>query len=189
MDRTRPILADGTLTQTLVLVGLMGAGKSTVGRRLAHALNVDFVDSDDEIVKAAGMPISEIFARLGEPHFRDGERRVLARLLQSPPHVLATGGGAFVSPENREIIAAHGVSIWLRADLETLWDRVRSRPGRPLLEQDEPKAALAALLAARTPAYAKADYEVTSHMNNSHEVVVQDIFALLKAQSEAIDAR
>ncbi|MEX0969496.1 MAG: shikimate kinase [Paracoccaceae bacterium] len=185
MDEKRPILADGRLTQTLVLVGLMGAGKSTVGRRLATALHVDFVDSDDEIVKAAGMAIPEIFASLGEPHFRDGERRVLARLLQSAPHVLATGGGAFVSAENREIIAAHGVSIWLRADLETLWERVRSRPGRPLLEQDNPKAVLAKLLQTREAAYAQADFEVTSHMDNSHEVVVQDILALLRAQSKA----
>jgi shikimate kinase len=185
MDATRPILADGHLQQSIVLVGLMGAGKSTVGRRLALALETEFIDSDDEIEKAAGMPISEIFAHFGEAHFRDGERRVLSRLLQGKPLVLATGGGAFVAPENREIIAAGGVSIWLRANLETLWSRVSGRPGRPLLQAENPKAVLAGLLERRRDAYAQADYIVDSYADNSHDVVVKDILTLINAQSEA----
>jgi len=188
MDITRPILADRQLTQSLVLVGLMGAGKSTVGRRLAQALDVQFSDCDDEIAKAAGMSIPEIFERLGEAHFRDGERRVLGRLLQGAPVVLATGGGAFVSPENRVQIAAGGVSIWLRADLDTLWGRVSGRAGRPLLQAENPKQVLADLLEARRPAYEQADFVVDSQANNSHDVVVQEILALITAQSEAANA-
>lgn len=186
MDAKRPILADGRLQQTIVLVGLMGAGKSTVGRRLAAALHVDFVDSDDAIETAAGMSIPEIFERLGQSHFRDGERRVLARLLGNPPHVLATGGGAFVSPENRALIAEKAVSVWLCADLETLWERVKGRAGRPLLQNADPKGVLADLMEQRRPAYAQADFVVESRLHNSHEVVVNDIIALLARQSEGL---
>src|SRR5215212_2557067 len=111
---------DPLRSRTIALVGLMGAGKSSVGRRLASALNLPFCDADEEIEKAAGRSISEIFAQYGETHFRDGERRVIARLLEEPPHVLATGGGAFMNEETRELIKSKAVSVWLKADLETL---------------------------------------------------------------------
>ena len=124
-----PATCPPQLTRPLVLVGLMGAGKTSVGKRLAQLLGVDFTDSDAEIERAAGMTVPDIFARLGEPAFRDGERRVIARLLAERPGVLATGGGAFVEPTTRDEIAAHGTSVWLRAELPLLWDRVRDRPG------------------------------------------------------------
>src|SRR3954471_17720261 len=119
--------------RTLVLVGLMGVGKSSVGRRLATVLDLPFRDADNEVEAAAGRSISEIFADLGEPAFRDGERRVIARLLDEPPHVLATGGGAFVNDETRALILRKGVSVWLKADLEVLARRVARKNNRPLL--------------------------------------------------------
>ena len=131
---TRPAAA-----RPIVLVGLMGAGKTSVGKRLAALLGVPFADSDAEIVEAAGMSIPEIFASLGEPAFRDGERRVIARLLAERPGVLATGGGAFIEARTRAEIAARATSVWLRADLDLLWDRVRDRPGRPLLQTADPQ--------------------------------------------------
>ncbi|WP_297970017.1 shikimate kinase, partial [uncultured Amaricoccus sp.] len=140
-----PVAAPAHLNRTLVLVGLMGAGKTSVGKRLAALLGVPFTDSDAEIVAAAGMSIPEIFASLGEPAFRDGERRVIARLLSDSPRVLATGGGAFIEPRTRAEIRAQATSVWLRADLDLLWDRVRDRPGRPLLAAPDPRAVLADL--------------------------------------------
>lgn len=148
--------------RTIVLVGLMGAGKTCIGRRLARRLGLPFVDADDEIVKAAGTDIPEIFRRLGEAAFRDGERRVIARLLQGPAHVLATGGGAFVHPATRSLIRQRAVSVWLRADLDVLDRRTRGRSGRPLLEGGDPRATLAALMAARAPFYGEADVTVDS---------------------------
>lgn len=173
------------LTRTLVLVGLMGAGKTSVGRRLADSLKVPFHDSDDEIERAAGMQVREIFARFGEPYFRDGERRVLARLLSGPPSVVATGGGAFVSPQNREAIAERGVSIWIDADLDTLWDRVKDRPTRPLLQVAEPRRALADLLAARRPDYSQAMVRVKSDPGMSHDAMVRRILAAVQVHDEA----
>lgn len=167
-------------TRTLVLVGLMGAGKTSVGRRLAGLLRVPFVDSDTEIETAAGMSIAEIFARLGEPAFRDGERRVIARLLAGRPCVLATGGGAFIEPGTRATIAERAVSIWLRADLDLLWDRVRERPGRPLLATADPRGTLGALHAARGPIYAKADVVVDSRRGASHEAMARAIIAAIR---------
>ena len=157
----------------------MGAGKSTVGRRLADRLGMDFIDADDEIIAAAGLPIAEIFSKYGEQHFRQGEERVIQRLLNGPPCVLSTGGGAFMSEKTRSAISAKAISIWLKADLETLWGRVSGKAGRPLLQQKNPKQVLNGLLLARDPVYATADITVESKMANPHEAVVDDIVASL----------
>lgn len=149
------------LDRSVVLVGLMGAGKSNIGRRLAQKLGVPFVDADTEIELAAGRTIPEIFEDLGEPAFRDGERRVIRRLLtDDPPHVLATGGGAFMAPDTRALIKERGHSIWLNADLDVLFERVSRRSNRPLLKTADPKATLAALMEERSPVYAEADLSV-----------------------------
>jgi shikimate kinase len=169
------------LARPLVLVGLMGAGKTSVGKRLATLLGVDFVDSDAEIERAAGMMIPEIFATLGEPAFRDGERRVIARLLtERAGVVLATGGGAFVEPRTRAEIAAHATSVWLRADLDLLWDRVRDRPGRPLLQRPDPKAVLSDLMEHRYPIYAEADVVVDSRRGATHEWMAREILRAVR---------
>ena len=164
--------------KSVVLVGLMGAGKSSIGRRLAGRLGMAFVDADVEIEKAAGMTIEEIFSRHGETHFRDGERRVIARLLDGPPLVLATGGGAFMNPETRQRIKQGGVSIWLKADLDVLLKRCLRRTNRPLLQQGEPREVLARLMTEREPVYAEADYVVASG-DGPHEAVLEEIVALL----------
>lgn len=148
--------------RSIVLVGLMGAGKTKIGRRLAARLNLPFFDSDEEIEAAAGETIEEIFANRGEAMFRDGERRVIARLLQGPVHVLATGGGAFMDPATRRIIAARGVSVWLRAGLDVLFARVSRRTNRPLLKTPDPRGVLAGLIERRHPIYAEADVAVDS---------------------------
>jgi shikimate kinase len=173
------------LTRTLVLVGLMGAGKTSVGKRLAAMLRVPFIDSDTEIETAAGMSVPEIFARLGEPAFRDGERRVIARLLGQRPMVLATGGGAFIEPRTRAAIAGRATSVWLRADLRLLWDRVRDRPGRPLLATADPKATLAALHRSRSPLYGLADVVVDSRRGASHEAMARSIIEAVRAHDLA----
>ncbi len=147
--------------RSLVLVGMMGAGKTSVGRRLAHRLDLPFRDADAEIEAAAGCPIPEIFARFGEPEFREGERRVIRRLLtEQGPLVLATGGGAFMAPETRALIREHAWSLWLRADLDVLVQRTAGRTHRPLLNEGDPRVRLDALLAARDPVYAEADVVV-----------------------------
>lgn len=169
------------LTRTVVLVGLMGAGKTTVGRRLADALGAAFRDSDDEIAQAAGMDIPTIFARLGEPAFRDGERRVIARLLEEPPHVLATGGGAFMNAQTRALIAAHATSVWIRADLDTLVERTGRKTTRPLLRDGDPRVVLGRLMDERHPAYAEADLTVDSAADAPHEAVVAAIVDALDA--------
>ena len=151
-----------TPSRTIVLVGLMGAGKTKIGRRLATRLNLPFFDSDTEIEAAAGETIEEIFRNRGEAVFRDGERRVIARLLAQPAHVLATGGGAFMEPSTRTLIAQRGVSVWLRADLDVLLARVARRNNRPLLQQQDPRAILAELIERRYPIYAKADVTIDS---------------------------
>jgi shikimate kinase len=170
------------LRRTVVLIGLMGAGKSTVGRRLAEALGAAFRDSDDEIASAAGMEIPDIFAELGEPAFRLGERRVIARLLQGPPHVLATGGGAFMDAETRAVIREAAVSVWIRADLDTLVERTSRRNDRPLLKTGDPREILARLIAQRHPVYAEADVTVESRAGGPHEEVVAAIVAALEAR-------
>ena len=148
------------LDRSVVLVGLMGAGKSCIGRRLAQRLGVNFVDADAEIEDAAGCSIAEIFEKYGEEYFRDGERRVMARLLSEAPGILAAGGGAFMNPETREMIRNKAVSIWLRADLETLHARTKGRTHRPLLNTGDARATLQTLIDERYPVYAEADLTI-----------------------------
>ena len=150
------------LPRTLVLVGLMGAGKTSVGRRIAQRLGLGFRDADAEIEAAAGCTIAEIFARHGETAFRDGERRVIQRLLEEPVHVLATGGGAFMDPATRAAIHDRGISLWLRAELDVLVRRVARRTHRPLLNQGDPREILTNLMSLRYPVYAEADIVVDS---------------------------
>lgn len=151
-----------TLPKTLVLVGMMGAGKTAIGRRIAARLGLPFVDADDEIVRAAGCSIEDIFQRHGETAFRDGERRVIARLLGAPVHILATGGGAYLDPETRARIGETCLSVWLRVDKEVLWRRVKRRDDRPLLKTDAPYETLSRLVDERYPVYAEADITVDS---------------------------
>jgi len=148
--------------RTIVLVGLMGAGKTKIGRRLAARLDLPFFDSDSEIETAAGETIEEIFQHRGEAVFRDGERRVIARLLAQPVHVLATGGGAFMDPATRALIARRGVAVWLRADLDVLVARVARRNNRPLLQARDPRAVLTELIERRNPIYGEADVIIDS---------------------------
>ena len=168
----------------IVLVGLMGAGKSSIGRRLAARLGVPFVDTDNEIEASAGCTISDIFARHGEAAFRDGERRVIARLLDMPAQVMATGGGAFMDPETRAAIRRQAVSVWLRAELDVLVRRCSRRGGRPLLDQGDPGAILGALMEVRYPVYAEADIVVDSS-DGPHEAVVEQIVTRLAALKPA----
>ncbi len=168
--------------RSIVLVGLMGCGKSSVGRRLAARLEMPFVDADDAIETAAGKTISEIFAEHGEEHFRDGERRVIARLLEEGQKVLATGGGAFMNAETRAAIACSGVSIWLKAELPILMRRVMRRSNRPLLQAPDPEGVMRALMDVRYPVYAQADIVVESR-EVPHEVIVGEI---LKALGERL---
>ncbi|MBL4807246.1 MAG: shikimate kinase [Rhodobacteraceae bacterium] len=167
-------------SKTLVLVGLMGAGKSSVGRRLADRLNMPFIDSDDAIEAAADLTIPEIFEKFGEQYFREGEERVIERLLNDPPCILATGGGAYLSEKTRQNISKTAVSVWLKADLETLWQRVSGKPGRPLLQAENPKMVLKNLIDTRYPIYDLADVIVVSYLDNPHEIVVDDILEALK---------
>jgi shikimate kinase len=149
--------------RSVVLVGLMGVGKSTIGKRLGARLGLPFVDSDHEIETAAGLSIAEIFDRYGEPEFRAGERRVIARLIEGRPKVIATGGGAFMNDATRKLILDRATAIWLDADLDVLTDRVRRRPGsRPLLKGRDPREALAELAAIRNPIYALAHIHIRS---------------------------
>lgn len=165
--------------RSIVMVGLMGCGKSAVGRRLASRLSLPFVDADEEIEKAAGKSINDIFADHGESHFREGERRVIARLLGQGPQVLATGGGAFVNPETRANIRANGISVWLRADLPVLMKRVGKRDTRPLLRSGDPEATMRKLMEQRYPIYAEADLIVESR-DVAHEVIVNDVLVALR---------
>ncbi len=152
----------GRIDRTVVLVGLMGAGKSCVGRRLAARLGLDFVDADVEFEAAAGCSISDYFARFGEAGFRDGERKVIARLLDGSPVILATGGGAFIDPTTRSRIKDTGISVWIRAELDLLLKRTVGRDHRPLLKQGDPREILGRLMEARYPVYAEADITVDS---------------------------
>ncbi|MCK6441317.1 shikimate kinase [Elstera cyanobacteriorum] len=164
--------------RTVVLVGLMGSGKSSVGRRLAQRLALPFRDADIEIEQAAGQTIPEIFATHGEAHFRDGERRVIARLLEEPVHVLATGGGAFMDARTREAITARGISIWLRVDLDELVRRTARRNHRPLLNQGDPRQILAGLMEQRYPVYADADITVDGGAGDVEEMTERVLKAL-----------
>lgn len=174
------------LTKSVVLVGLMGAGKTTVGRRLAKVLGVNFKDSDDEISAAAGCSIPDIFEIHGEAIFRDLEQRVISRLLtDEAPQVLATGGGAWMNPATRGLIKRHAVSVWLKADLEVLVERVSRRGGRPLLEKGDKHAILAKLMDERYPVYAEADMATQSD-SGAHERVVEMILRALKENGSVI---
>lgn len=169
------------LRRTVVLVGMMGAGKSAVGTALARLLTVPFVDSDDEIVRAANMTIAEIFARDGESFFREKEAQVIARLLRGPPCVLSTGGGAFMAERNRAEIAAHGVSVWLRADLDLLWQRVRHKTTRPLLRTANPRDTLAEIHAVRSPVYGLAEVTVDAEADLPVDGMARKVLRALAA--------
>jgi shikimate kinase len=164
--------------RSIVLVGMMGAGKSSIGRRLAARLGIPFADADAEIEQAAGMSVADIFEAHGELSFRSGEARVIARLLENGPQVLATGGGSFMNPETRARINEKGFSVWLKADAEVLLRRVRRRNDRPLLRNDDPARTLANLLATREPIYSEANLTVVSR-DVPHEIIVEEILTLL----------
>jgi len=173
--------ADGIApTRTVALVGLMGAGKTTIGRRLAQALSLPFVDADEAIVAAAGRSIEDIFAERGECEFRRGERQVISRLLDNPPHVLATGGGAFIDPRTRELMKSRAISIWLKAPLDVLMKRVSKRDHRPLLKEDDPRAVMKRLMDERYPIYAEADLMIETGIGPHNSAVLQILTALRK---------
>jgi shikimate kinase len=159
------------LPKTVVLVGLMGAGKTSVGRRLADLFGSRFVDADKEIEQAAGCTIADFFERYGEEEFRRGEERVIARLLREPPCVLATGGGAYMSSDTRREIRDHGLSLWLKADLDVLYERVARRSDRPLLKTDDPRATLEVIMNTRYPVYAQAELIVDSYRGPIEQTV------------------
>lgn len=166
--------------KTVALVGLMGAGKSSIGRRLAQSLGLPFIDADTEIEAAAGATIEEIFAREGEAAFRNGERRVIARLLEGPVQVLATGGGAFMDASTRALLKRHAITIWLRADLDVLLHRVSRRGNRPLLKAGDPRQILAHLIDERYPVYAEADITVET-VDGPPEATLAKVQAALAA--------
>ncbi len=169
------------LHRGVVLVGMMGAGKTAVGRDLARQLGVGFTDSDAEIEAAANLTIAEIFARDGEPFFRQKEAQVIARLLDGPPGVLSVGGGAFLAPQTRALIAARGVSVWLKVPLDLLWARVRRKTTRPLLRTPDPRGTLARMLAEREPVYALADVTVEARPGDAVEATAARVLEALQA--------
>lgn len=170
--------AEAWTGKPIVLIGLMGAGKTTVGRRLAQRMRLPFVDADHEIERAAGMTISDIFARFGEPYFRDGERRVIARLIDGRPKVIATGGGAFLNEETRSLILDQALAVWLDAEPSVLADRVRRRDTRPLLRGRDPEEVLTELAQVRNPFYALAPIRVQS-IAAPHDATVDEILKAL----------
>ena len=177
-DEAAALILSWLGTRSIVMVGLMGCGKSSVGRRLAAGLELPFVDADDEIEAAAHMTIPEIFAQHGEPYFRNGERRVIARLLSGGPQVLATGGGAYMNAETPENIRCSGYTIWLKAELPILMRRVMKRENRPLLKAADPESVMRGFIEVRYPVYAQADLTIESR-DVVHEVVVAEIMAAL----------
>lgn len=179
----------GRLRKTIVLVGMMGAGKTAVGQALARLLGVPFLDSDEEIERAAARSIPEIFARDGEPFFRTKETQVISRLLSGRPAVLSTGGGAFVAEGNRRMITERGVSVWLDADPELLWQRVRHRSHRPLLQSANPRQTLIDLHAARSPAYSQADIHVRALPHYAIEDTARQVIAALDARPDVLEKR
>lgn len=180
-------LANKLAETPLVLVGMMGAGKTTVGRRLASRLGRQFIDSDEEIERAAQMSIPEIFEQRGEAEFRAGEMRVIARLLKEKDVVLATGGGAFVNPDTRALVKAEAVSVWLKADIDVLFERVSRRSNRPLLKTADPKGTLEKLVADRYPIYAEADVTVISRDVPQDTMAGDVVSALLNHFKQARD--
>ena len=181
---TTPATQDGDAIRArlgrrcVVLVGLMGAGKSTIGRKTAQILSLPFVDADHEIETASRMTIPELFEKYGEPEFRALERRVIARLLKQGPQVLATGGGAFMNADTRKAISRHGVAVWLKADIDVLMERVARKQNRPLLKTADPKATMQKLIAERYPVYALADVTVMSR-DEKKEVIASELVAAL----------
>ncbi|MCP5037725.1 MAG: shikimate kinase [Rhodobacteraceae bacterium] len=173
--------------KTIVLVGMMGAGKTAVGQAVAHALSVPFLDSDQEIRKAANMEIADIFARDGEAFFRDRETEVITRLLETERCVLSTGGGAFLTKRNREVISRAGVSVWLRADLDLLWQRVRHKDTRPLLRTSNPFATLSQLYHDRVPVYALADMVVEARPEYSITRMSKEVIRALRSRPDVIE--
>ena len=167
------------LRKTVALVGMMGAGKTSLGRRLAARLDVPFHDADHEIETAAGLTVSEIFAKFGEPYFRDGERRVIARLLAEAPHILASGGGAFMDPATRAAMKENALTVWLKAPAGVLLSRVKKRDTRPLLQSGDPRETIEKLLAIREPVYAQADITLEC-ADESHHSAVDRIVAALR---------
>jgi shikimate kinase len=174
--------------KTIALVGLMGVGKTSIGRRLAQRLNLPFIDADAEIEAAAGSTIEEIFERHGEAAFRDGERRVIARLLDGPPHVLATGGGAFMDASTRALLRRRAVTVWLRAELPLMLARVARRNNRPLLKQGDPRSVLEGLIAQRYPVYAEADIAIDS-IDGPAEATVDRLLAALAEHGVAASSQ
>ena len=177
------------LNRTVVLVGMMGSGKTAIGRALAAELDVPFVDSDAAIEEAAAATIAEIFARDGEAFFRKREAEVLRRLLSGPPGIVSTGGGAFLAEANREAIAEMGIALWLDADLETLWERVRHKDTRPLLRTDDPKATLTDIFATRTPIYRLAGLRVAVDASASIPETTQSVIATLATRPDILETR
>lgn len=175
------------LKKTVVMVGMMGAGKTAVGRAVAQKLDVAFLDSDAEIEAAANMTVPEIFSRDGEPFFRTKETQVITRLLDATPCILSTGGGAFLGAQNREAISARGVSVWLKADLDLLWNRVRHKDTRPLLQTDDPKATLAALFQARVPVYRMADVMVPSDHGVAIDAMADRVIEAILARNDVLE--
>jgi shikimate kinase len=167
----RNYVASGQITKPIVLVGMMGVGKSSIGKKLAERLHLPFIDADDEIENAAGLSISEIFERFDEAYFRDGERRVITRLMTGEPKVIATGGGAFINEATRALILSHALSVWLDADLDILIERVGRRSNRPLLAGKDPREVLQALASERNPFYAQANIHVRSDTSPHHKTV------------------
>jgi shikimate kinase len=180
-------LAPNRPDKSIALIGMMGAGKSTVGRRLAKRLRLPFVDADEEIEAAAGLSIAEIFERYGEAHFRDGERRVLARLIEGPPHVIAAGGGAFMDPGTRALMLARCTAIWLDVEVEILAERVGRRDHRPLLKDQDPLTRLRDLAAVRNPVYAEAHIVIRSG-GLAHDKTVEHIILALASDPPADSA-
>lgn len=170
----------GAFGRTVVLVGMMGAGKTTVGRRLAPRLGLPFFDADEEIERAAGMTVADLFEHHGEESFRRGEAQVIARLLAGPPHVLATGGGAILDAGTRALIKERATSVWLRADVDTIYKRATRRPTRPLLRNDDPQGTLARLLESRSAYYSEADIVVDSCLG-PHDRTVDAVMEALQS--------
>jgi shikimate kinase len=186
-ETTRQVEPRYALHKTVALVGMMGAGKTAVGKALAACLGVPFLDSDTEIQQAANMTVQEIFARDGEPFFRRKEVQVIGRLLGGQPCILSTGGGAFLSEDNRRAISARGVSVWLDADLDLLWARVRHRSTRPLLRTANPRQSLAEIYAARVPIYGLADLSVKADAAYSIEDMVRQVIRTLLTRADVLE--
>jgi shikimate kinase len=175
------------LSRTVALVGLMGAGKTAIGKRLAARLGLPFIDADDEIERAAGCTVAEFFERYGEAEFRAGERRVIARLLEGPPHILSTGGGAYMDADTRELLRTRAITVWLRADLDVLFERVKKRAHRPLLREGDPREILARLMANRYPVYAEADVVVESTAQPA-EITTEEVIEAVRRHLASLGA-